>query len=156
MLVVFADGGGPYSFLPNLREMKIAWTIIGVLGLCVAALAVHIYLETRTRRDAHSRGMARIDLHQRIEQRDADRIAGWLSRQKGVDHVLVNPGSAIAIFTYWPARANPGLIIRAFKDSLSYGRAERYLPTAAEVQKGCPMTKMPATNKIYEFLKHLF
>ncbi|HXB35718.1 MAG TPA: hypothetical protein VNV35_19970 [Puia sp.] len=136
--------------------MKIAWTIIAVLGLCVAALAVHIYLETRPRADAHSRGMARIDLHQRIVREDADRITAWLSRQKGVDHVLVNPGAAIAVFTYWPAKANPGLIIRDFKDSLPYGRAQRYLPTAAEVQKGCPMTATPATNKIYEFLKHLF
>jgi hypothetical protein len=136
--------------------MKIVWTIISVLGFCVAALALHIYVETRTRVDAHSRAMARIDLHQRIERADADRITAWLSRQKGVDHVLVNPGSAIAVFTYWPARANPRLIIRAFKDSLPYGRAERYLPTAAEVQKGCPMTTMPATNKIYKFLKHLF
>jgi hypothetical protein len=73
-----------------------------------------------------------------------------------VDHVLVNRGTAITVFTYWPTKANPGLIIRAFRDSLSYSRAERYLPTAGEVKKGCPMTAMPVTNKIYEFLKHLF
>jgi hypothetical protein len=139
------------SPLINLRGMKMVWTILAAL-----VLAVHIYVETRPRADAHSRGMARIDLHQRIERADADRIAAWLSRQRGVDHVLVNPGAAIAVFTYWPAKANPGLIIRAFKDSLSYGRAERILPTAGEVRKGCPMTATPVTNKIYEYLKHLF
>jgi hypothetical protein len=53
-------------------------------------------------------------------------------------------------------KANPGLIIRAFRDSLPYSRSQRYLPTAAEVKKGCPMTATPVTNKIYEFLKHLF
>jgi hypothetical protein len=136
--------------------MKIVWTILVILGLGVIALAVHVYVVTHGRVDAHSRGMARIDLHQKIGRGDADRIKAWLSRQKGVDHVLVNPGTAIAVFTYWPAKANPGLIIRTFKDSLSYNRAERYLPTAAEVQKGCPMTATPVTNKIYEFLKHLF
>jgi hypothetical protein len=140
----------------NLRSMKIVWAIFVILGLGVAVLAVHIYVETRPRTDAHSRGVVRIDLHQKIERADADRIAAWLSRQKGVDHVLVNPGTAIAVFTYWPAKANPGAIVRAFSDSLRYGRAVRYLPTAAAMQKGCPMTATPVTNKIYEFLKHLF
>jgi hypothetical protein len=136
--------------------MKIVLILSGVFILGVLALAVHIYVVTRPRMDGHSRGMARIDLHQKIGQADADRIAAWLSRQRGVDHVLVNPGTAIAVFTYWPMRANPGLIFRAFRDSLSYGRAERYLPTAAEVKKGCPMTATPVTNKIYEFLKRIF
>jgi hypothetical protein len=136
--------------------MKIVWTIMAVLGMCVAALAVHIYVEMKSRPDGHSRGMARIDLHQRIGRTDADKITAWLSRQQGVDHVLVNPGAAIAVFTYWPGKANPGLIICKLKDSLSFVRAERYLPTAADVQRGCPMTATPVTNKIYGFLKHLF
>jgi hypothetical protein len=136
--------------------MRIGWTILAVLGMCIAVLAVHIYVEVRSRPDGHSRGMARIDLHERIGRTDADRITAWLSRQQGVDHVLVNPGAAIAVFTYWPQKANPGLITRELKDSLSFMRAERYLPSTADVQKGCPMTATPVTNKIYEFLKHLF
>jgi hypothetical protein len=136
--------------------MKIVWTILAVLGLGVVGLAVHIYVVTRPRVDGHSRGMARIDFHQKLGQGDADRIAAWLSRQSGVDHVLVNRGTSIAVFTYWPMKANPGFIIRAFRDSLPYSGAERYLPTAAEVKKGCPMTATPVTNKIYEFVKHLF
>lgn len=154
--VVFPGRVGRLFFLPNLRGMKIVWAILAVLGLGVLALAVHIYVVTRPRVDAHSRGMARVDLHQKIERADADKITAWLSRQDGVDHVLVNPGTGIAVFTYWPMKANPGLIIRSFRDSLPYSRAQRYLPTAAEVKKGCPMTATPVTNKIYEFLKHLF
>lgn len=144
------------GFLINLRGMKIVLAILAVLGLGVVVLAVHIYVVTRPRVDAHSRGMARIDLHQKIDRADADRITAWLSRQRGVDHVLVNPGTAIAVFTYWPAKANPGLIVRAFRDSLPYCGAERYMPTAAEVQRGCPMTATRVTNKIYTFLKQLF
>jgi hypothetical protein len=100
--------------------------------------------------------MARIDLHQKIGRTEADGITAWLSRQKGVDHVLVNPGTAIAVFTYSPMTANPGMIIKAFRDSLPYSKAERYLPASAEVRRGCPMTAMPVTNGIYQFLKHLF
>ncbi|HET6254891.1 MAG TPA: hypothetical protein VFE32_12495 [Puia sp.] len=134
-----------------------AFLIISAVVLAGAlTLAVHIFVVTRSRADGHSRGMARIDLHQKIGRVDADRITAWLSRQKGVDHVLVNPGTAIAVFTYWPMKADPGQIVRAFRDSLSYSWAERYRPTTAEVQKGCPMTATPATNKIYEFIKHLF
>jgi hypothetical protein len=144
------------GFSLPLAPMKVLSIISGVLLFGVAVLAVHIYIETRPRTDAHSRGMARVDLHQKIERADADRIAAWLSRQSGVDHVLVNRGAAIVVFTYLPAKANPRLIIRAFSDSFPYGRAERYLPTAAQMQKGCPMTATPVTNKIYEFLKHIF
>jgi hypothetical protein len=130
--------------------------ILLILGLGVMALGIHIYMVTRPRADGHSRGMVRIDLHQRIDQGDADRIAGWLRRQRGVDHVLVNRGTAIAVFTYWPGTANPGLIMRAFRDSLPYSRAERYLPGAAEVSKGCPLRAAPVTNKVYEFFKQIF
>jgi hypothetical protein len=154
--MVCLAGRGHFFFLPNLRGMKIVWTILAVLGLGMIVLAVHIYVVTRPVANGHSRGVARIDLHQKIGQPDADRIAAWLSRQKGVDHVLVNRGTAIAVFTYWPTKANPGLIVRTFRDSLPYSRAERYLPTAAEVKKGCPMTATPVTNRIYEFLTHLF
>jgi hypothetical protein len=120
-------------------------------------LAVHVYVVTRPpRADRHSRGMARIDLHQRIDRSDADRIRRWLSVQRGVDHVLVNPGSGIAVFTYSPGLADPGAIVRMFRDSLPYSRAVRYLPAAAEMKRGCPMTETPVTNGIYEFFKRLF
>jgi hypothetical protein len=136
--------------------MRIVWIILAVLGLCVIALGLHVYVVTRPRHDAHSRGMVRIDLHQTIGRDDAQRITAWLSRQKGVDHVMVNPGSAIAVFTYRPAAANPGLIVKAFRDSLPYDRARRYMPSAEAVRRGCPMTTSPVTNKIYVFLKNIF
>ena len=120
-------------------------------------LAVHIYVVTRQpRANEHSRAMARIDLHQRIDRSDADRIARWLSAQRGVDRVLVNAGSRIAVFTYSPGLADPGAIARVFRDSLAYGRAVRYLPTAAEVKRGCPMAATPVTKGFYDFLKRLF
>jgi hypothetical protein len=137
--------------------MKVFAIISGVFLLCVMALAIHIYVVTRpSRADGHSRGMARIDLHQRIDRGDADRIVSWLSRQRGVDHVLVNPGSGIAVFTYSPGLADPGSIVRGFRDSLSYSRAARYMPTAAELKRGCPMTATPVTNGIYQLIKRLF
>jgi hypothetical protein len=130
--------------------------ISGFVLIGVLALAAHIYFVTRPRVDGHSRGMARIDLHQKLGRVEADTITAWLSRQKGVDHVLVNPGTAIVVFTYLPATAKPGMIIKAFRDSLPFARAERYLPSPAEVRKGCPMTATPVTNGIYQFLKRLF
>jgi hypothetical protein len=140
----------------NLRGMKVIRIISVVLVPGVVLLAVHIFLVTRPKADGHSRGMARIDLHQRIGQADADRIAGWLRRQPGVDRVLVNHGTAIAVFTYRPGAADPGKIVRGVRDSLSFARAERYLPTTAEIRSGCPMRATPVTNKIYEFLHQLF
>jgi hypothetical protein len=73
-----------------------------------------------------------------------------------VDRVLVNPKSAIAVFTFAPVVVNANEIMRSFKANLPYSRAERYQPTEAQVKRGCPMTAAPVTNKIYQFLKQLF
>jgi len=136
--------------------MKILLTISVVIGLLAILLAVHIYLVTRPRADAHTRAMARIDLHQSISRMDADSIKAWLFRQKGVDRVLVNPRSAIAVFTFSPVTTNANQIVQAFKASLPYKRSERYLPTGGRTNKQCPMTSTPVTNKIYQFFKQLF
>lgn len=136
--------------------MRLAMIILAVAGAGALALAVHIYMVTHPRVAEHSRGMVRIDLHQKIGQTDVDRITSWLSQQDGVDHVLVSEGSAIAVFTYLPAIANPSRIVAAFRDSLPYPHADRYLPSAAETRAGCPMTATKVTNSIYEFLKRLF
>jgi YD repeat-containing protein len=136
--------------------MKVVSTILAVVVLLALLLAVHVYVVTRPRADGRTRAMARIDLHQSISKTDADSITAWLYRQKGVDRVLVNPKSAIAVFVFSPVMTNANAIVRAFKASLPYSRAERYLPAGAQLKRGCPMTATPVTNKIYQFLKQLF
>jgi hypothetical protein len=136
--------------------MKILLTISVMIGLLATLLAVHIYWVTRPHADARARAMVRIDLHQSISSTDADSIKAWLYRQKGVDRVLVNPRSAIAVFTFAPVVANANEIVRAFKASLPYKRSERYLPGGGQQNKRCPMTATPVTNRIYQFFKQLF
>ncbi len=100
-----------FFFLSIFGGMKMVLTIAGVIAFLALVLAVHIYMVTRPRTDVHARAMARIDLHQPIGRTDADSITAWLYRQKGVDHVLVNPKSAIAVFTFSPVLANAGQIV---------------------------------------------
>ncbi|HEV2355650.1 MAG TPA: hypothetical protein VGR89_15490 [Puia sp.] len=134
------------------------WLIVtsGLLAAGVVALAGHVYMVTHAQVDSRSRGMVRIDLHQPIGQADADRITAWLHRQKGVDHVLVSTRSAITVFTYSPLVANAGRIASAFRDSLPYSRAVRYLPSETEIKRSCPLRATPLTNAVYEFLKRVF
>jgi hypothetical protein len=87
--------------------------------------------------DANTRIMARIDIKQPITDEDAGKITAWLYNQKGVDHVLVNPQSDIAIFTFAPIKNSADRIVSDFKASLPY-KAERYLPAKAEMKGGCP------------------
>jgi hypothetical protein len=120
--------------------MKMALTIVlSLFVLATAALAVHVYLETRHRMGGAGLVMARIDLHQPIGRTDADSISAWLYRQKGVSHVVVNSQRAIALFTFMPAKNNANGIVRAFKASLPYGKAERYQPSAEMMKSGCPV-----------------
>jgi hypothetical protein len=64
-------------------------------------LVVHIYLVYRPAPDAFTRIMARIDIKQPISHQEANNIAGWMYKQKGVDHVVVNPESNTVIFTFF-------------------------------------------------------
>jgi hypothetical protein len=134
----------------------VALAALSVLGLSILVLAVHIYVVTRPRpADAGTRAMARIDILQPVTQADADRITAWLYGQKGVDHVLVNPKTDIAVFTFFPIQTTADRIVSDFKESLPY-RAERYVPDAAALKGGCPVASSSAIYRIYSWFKQIF
>jgi hypothetical protein len=116
---------------------RIGLTVLSLFVLGLIVLAIHIYVVTRPGVDARTRIMARIDIRQAIDGQDAEKITAWLYRQKGVDHVLVNPQSDIVIFTFAPMQNSAGRIVQDFKNSLPY-KAERYLPAKEEMKGGCP------------------
>ena len=118
---------------------RIVLGILSVAGLLMIVLGIHIYVVTRPRPvDAHTRAMARIDIRQAITQADADRIAAWLYQQKGVDHVLVNPQTEIAVFTFFPIQTTANRIVSDFKAHLPYHKAERFIPREKALKSGCP------------------
>ena len=116
---------------------KIALWSTGIIGGLVILLAVHIWWVMRPHVDSKTRVMARIDLHQRIGQPDVERIRDWLYKQRGVQYVLVNPASSIAVFSFAPLQNDGNRIVREFKTQLGYNGAERHAPPAAGAG-GCP------------------
>ncbi|HEY6901319.1 MAG TPA: hypothetical protein VI233_11770 [Puia sp.] len=134
---------------------RIAFTMPGVFVLGVTVLAIHIYVVTRPRVDAGTRVLVRIDVRQDIDSADAGKITAWLCQQKGVDHVLVNPESDIAVFSFAPLQNDAGTIVCKFKRELPY-KAERYLPSAEEMKGGCPVVATSAMSGVYSFIKRLF
>jgi len=127
-----------------------------VLGLLIVVLCIHIYWVTRPKAaDASTISMARIDFKQPVTQADAGRITTWLYAQKGVDHVLCNPDSKIAVFTFYPVKVNASVITNHLTSQLHL-QAERYIPTEEELKKGCPVVAESYTNKIAGFLKTIF
>jgi hypothetical protein len=117
---------------------KIGLVVGAVILLAAITLGIHIYWVTRPHIDPRTRYMARIDLHQPIDQTDAEKIKAWLLQQKGVDRVLVNPRWSTAVFTFTPV-ANVNGIVQDFKASLPYRNAVRYLPTKKQVKSACPV-----------------
>lgn len=135
---------------------RIAIAALSVFGLLVLVLAVHIYIVTHPKpMDAYTRAMARIDIRQPITQSDADKITAWLYEQKGVDHVLVNPKTEIAVFTFFPIQTTADRIVSDLKASLPY-KAERYIPSAAAMKSGCPVASSSISYKICSWLKNIF
>jgi hypothetical protein len=134
---------------------KIALTSIAVLLGLVIILAVHIYWVTRPHIDASTRVMARIDLHEPITRDDAANISTWLYQQKGVDHVVVNPASQIALFTFAPVKNDANRIVEEFKTNTRYTRAERFLPKIDPNASGCPVATTSFTYKVYALMKRV-
>ena len=135
---------------------KIALTATAVVVFGTVVLAVHIWWVMRPRIDATTRIMARIDIRQPIQKADADRITAWLYQQKGVDHVLVNPQTEIAIFTYAPVKNNGDVIAQEFRQDLPYPHATRNKPTESEMAMGCPVAGASLAYKVYKFMNNIF
>jgi len=143
-------------FMTKKVVKKIFLYSLSVFLLLIVVLGIHIYMVTRPKApDAYTRAMARIDIKQPINTEDCTKIGTWLHQQKGVDNVLVNPQTAIVVFTFFPIKTTANQIVHDFKAALPY-KAERFVPTAAELQGGCPVASTSATYKIYNFLNHLF
>jgi hypothetical protein len=138
------------------NRKKIALTISSFFLLLVTVLAVHIYVVTRPRIDASTRFMARIDLHQNIDKTDADKITAWLYQQNGVDHVLVNSQSEIAVFSFEPLKNDGNKIVQAFKTNTPYSKAERFMPSVAAMNAGCPYASSPWMTRVYHLIRSTF
>lgn len=126
-----------------------------VLVTLTGILAIHIWWVTRPRVDANTRVMARIDIHQPIEQADANTITTWLYAQKGVDRVMCNPSTSIAVFTYAPITADANIIASKFARELPYHKASRFVPTEEQMKSGCPVSPQSFTYRAYTYLKQL-
>lgn len=141
-----------------MTRKKIKKTLLittAVFLFLVAVLGVHIYMVTRPKADEHTIAMARIDIKQKINQDDANKITQWLYQQKGVGHVLCNPVSDIVVFTYYPIQVNANEIVSKFKSSLNY-KSERFMPSQESLQSGCPAMAGSMAGKVSIFFKKIF
>jgi copper chaperone CopZ len=136
------------------KSKKLFKRIMMMFGFLTIVLAIHIYWVTRPKApDPHTIVMARIDIKNSLNQEDANKIKTWLYQQKGVDHVVVNPKTQIALFTFYPAKASGDQIVNDFQTSFNYD-AKRYVPTKEELANGCPALPPSVTQKISSFIKH--
>jgi hypothetical protein len=120
----------------------------------VLALAAHIYMVYRPKVTPDTRVMARIDIKQPITQTDADKISAWLAHEKGVDHYLVNPQTSIVIFTFAPGKNSGSQIVDDFNSNFNY-KADRFLPTAENLEHSCPVAASSFTYKIYKAISQI-
>jgi hypothetical protein len=142
-------------FMMNKTFKKILVWTASITLLLVVVLCVHIYIVTRPKLiDPYIKAMARIDFKQDLTGNDSVLITTWLYQQKGIDHVLCNPTNDIVVFTFFPAQTTANKIVGDFKSSHNY-KAERYVPTQAEMASGCPMSSS-TSYKFYSFIKHVF
>ena len=125
-----------------------------VFASLTIVLAIHIYWVTRPKAtDPHKIVMARIDIKNPLSSQDAVKIKTWLYQQKGVNHVLVNAKTKIAIFSFYPAKASADQIVHKFQASFNYN-AKRFVPTEQELANSCPALPDNVTEKISSFIKH--
>lgn len=133
----------------------VKWTL-GTFAALVLILCIHIYWVTRPKApDAHTIVMARIDFKQPLTQTDANNITAQLYAQHGVSHVLCNPATRIAVFTFFPIQNSANSIIASLVSATHY-KAVRFMPSAEDMKAGCPVAATSFTYKAYTFIKHIF
>ncbi len=138
------------------KGKKLFRSILIVFGFLTVVLAIHIYWVTRPKTpNPNSIVMARIDITNSLNQKDAYKIKTWLYLQKGVKHVLVNPKTQIAIFTFYPAKTSGDQIVKKFQAAFNYN-AKRFVPTKEEMANSCPALPENITQKISTFIKYNF
>jgi hypothetical protein len=98
--------------------------------------------------------MARIDINQSINNDDVKQIKAWLYRQKGVDHVLVNPDTRIVVFTFYPAKVSGNAIAKRFNTDLPY-KCQRFMPSETDLRSGCPVAGSSFYFKVYKLIDHI-
>lgn len=110
-----------------------------VTFLFAITLVVHLYMVKASKApDANTRIMARMDFNEDINVEDADKITTWLYQQQGVDHVLCNVATNIAVFSFFPVQTSADKVISDFKLNFDY-KTERFLPSSDDLKKGCPV-----------------
>ena len=115
-------------------------------------LSVHVYAVTHRKAEGAARVMARIDLKQDINCEDAAAITTWLYKQKGIDHVLCNADTDIAIFTFSPTEANADEIVAQLNKATGY-KGRRYMPEQKDMMSGCPVSASSFSDKFFGFYK---
>lgn len=135
---------------------KILWISVSVAAFVITVLGIHIYMVTKPKApDANTKIMARIDFRQKLNHSDADKITAWLYSQNGVDRVLCNEKSGIAVFTFYPVITSADKIVNSISSSLHYA-VNRYIPSKEEMQAGCPVGAGSVSSKLYSSFTNLF
>ncbi len=141
-----------------MTRKKIKKTIIislSALAFLFIVLCIHIYVMMKPQpATATTLAMARIDFKQDINQADADKITSWLYSQQGVQHVLCNQKTNIAVFTFYPAKISAGKLAGNLSSALNF-KAVRYMPSKEEMMKGCPVANSSFTYKVYDVMKKI-
>jgi hypothetical protein len=134
--------------------VKILLYTFSIIFSLILILGVHIYMVYRPKVTHNTRVMARIDIKQSINQLDANKISAWLAHEKGVDHFLVNQQNSIVIFTFYPIKNSGKQIVEDFKANFNY-KADRFVPTAENLEHSCPVAASSYTYKIYKLISQI-
>ncbi len=133
----------------------VLWTFASLLVLFVVVCA-HIYIVMKPKAPGpNAVALARIDFKQNISATDANLIAGWLYSQEGVAHVVCNPASKTAVFSFHPATANASDITNSLAANLHYN-ATRFIPSAQDMASSCPVAGTSFTYKVYDMMSKIF
>lgn len=140
----------------NEKSKKLFGRIMIGFGVLTLVLAIHLYWVLKPKpMNPNALTMARIDIQDSLNQQDVDKIQTWLHQQEGVNNVLVNPQSKIAVFTYYPSKTSGDQIVSQFQTSFNY-KSSRFLPTEEEIAKGCDVMPDNVTKKITSYIKKTF
>jgi hypothetical protein len=134
---------------------KIVLGTTATLLVLIAVLGVHIYFVTKPEINEKTVAMARIDIKQQIDETQAGSIENWLSKQTGVDHVMLNRQSDIIVLTFYPVKVSADQLTAKLSSTFNI-KAERFMPGAEQMKSGCPAMGGSVLSKLSLIFTHIF
>ncbi len=118
---------------------RIGFSLIAILLILTAVLAVHIYQVTnRPKGGVDGWQLARIDFKETLDSNQVAQVRNTVHQLSGIKHSFYNTKDDILVYAFDPKEQQSALVYEVVKKETGL-KAERFIVSDADMANGCPV-----------------